>query len=276
MMPGHDDREEPTMTDARPSRDDGRLAGRLALVTGGGHGIGAATAARLAADGATVAIADLDPETATAMARTIEDRGGRAAAFTADVSDAGAVGALVDEVQTALGPIDILDNNAGRLVPGTALSQEIEEWDRTLTVNVRSVFLMCRAVLPGFCERGQGVIVNTGSISGLVGEPDLVAYNTSKAAIINLTRQLAADFSPRGGRVNCVCPGWIRTGFNDPLFVGWSEEAIQELVERQVPLGRQGTAEDVADAVAFLCCDDARYITGHALVVDGGLTATNL
>jgi meso-butanediol dehydrogenase / (S,S)-butanediol dehydrogenase / diacetyl reductase len=263
------------MADAARS-GDGRLAGRIALVTGGGHGIGAATAARLAADGATVAVADLSATTAEAVAHGIAERGGRAAAFTADVSDPEAVTRLVAEVQDAVGPIDILDNNAGRLVPGTALSQELEEWDRTLTVNVRSVFLMCRALLPAFCERGSGVIVNTGSISGLVGEPDLVAYNTSKAAIINLTRQLAADFSPQGVRVNCVCPGWIHTGFNDPLFVGWSEAEIQELVERQVPLGRQGTAEDVADAVAFLCCDDARYITGHALVVDGGLTATNL
>jgi meso-butanediol dehydrogenase / (S,S)-butanediol dehydrogenase / diacetyl reductase len=262
---------------ADPGRSgDGRLTGRLALVTGGGHGIGAATALRLAADGAAVAVADIDGARSAAVARTIEQRGGRAGAFAADVSDPEAVSRLVAEVQDMLGSIDILDNNAGRLVPGTALSQELSEWDRTLTVNVRSVFLMCRAVLPAFLERGGGVIVNTGSISGLVGEPELVAYNTSKAAIINLTRQLAADFSPRGVRVNCVCPGWIRTGFNDPLFVGWSEAAIQELVQRQVPLGRQGTAEDVADAVAFLCSDDARYITGHALVVDGGLTATNL
>jgi NAD(P)-dependent dehydrogenase (short-subunit alcohol dehydrogenase family) len=109
-----------------------------------------------------------------------------------------------------------------------------------------------------------------------LGEPDLVAYNTSKAAIINLTRQLVADFSKYGIRVNCVCPGWIRTGFNDPIFEGWSEESIQELVERQVPLGRQGNSEEVAATVAFLCSDDASYINGHALVVDGGLSATNL
>ena len=145
-----------------------------------------------------------------------------------------------------------------------------------VSVNVGSVFLMSRAVLPGMRERGRGVIVNTGSISGIVGERDLVAYNTSKAAIINLTRQLAADFSRDGIRVNCACPGCIRTGFDDPLFEGWSEDAIQELVERRVPLGRQGTGEEIADAVAFLVSDDARYVNAHALVVDGGLTATNL
>lgn len=253
-----------------------RLADRVAVVTGAGHGIGAATARRLARDGATVAVCDIRAVTAEETAAQITADGGNARAFAADVADRDAVGWLVPEIERALGPIEILDNNAGRLVPGTALTQDIDEWERTLSVNVSSVFLMSRAVLPGMRERRRGVIVNTGSVSGLVGEPDLVAYNTSKAAIINLTRQLAADYSGEGIRVNCVCPGWIRTGFNDPLFPGWSEEAIQELVERQVPLGRQGTAEEIADAVAFLCSDDARYITGHALVVDGGLTATNL
>lgn len=253
-----------------------RLNDRVTVVTGAGHGIGAATAARLARDGAIVAACDIHPETAQDVAQQITAAGDRAHPFGADVSDAAAVQRLVAEIEQQLGPIEILHNNAGRLVPGTAVTQEIAEWERTLSVNVGSVFLMSRAVLPGMRERGRGAIVNTGSISGLVGEPDLLAYNTSKAAIINLTRQLAADFSRYGIRVNCVCPGWIRTGFNDPLFEGWSEAAIQELVERQVPLGRQGTAEEIADAVAFLCCDDARYITGHALVVDGGLTATNL
>jgi NAD(P)-dependent dehydrogenase (short-subunit alcohol dehydrogenase family) len=253
-----------------------RLEGRVAVVTGAGHGIGAATAARLARDGASVAVCDINESAAEETAARIAAGQGQARAFVADVADREAVPRLVASIEAALGPIDILENNAGRLVPGTALTQEIDEWERTLSVNVGSVFLMCRAVLPGMRERRAGVIVNTGSVSGLIGEPDLVAYNTSKAAIINLTRQLAADYSRDGIRINCVCPGWIRTGFNDPLFPDWTEEAIQDLVERQVPLGRQGTAEEIADAVAFLCCDDARYITGHALVVDGGLTATNL
>ena len=248
------------------------LEDRVALVTGAGHGIGAATARRLAGLGARVVVCDLRGDRAEAV---VAELGGEALSLVADVSDATAVEALVAEVLARCGRLDIVHNNAGRLVPGTALTLDLDEWDRTMTTNVRSVFLVSRAALPHLRER-QGVIVNTASISGLVGEPDLVAYNTSKAAIINLTRQLAADFSREGVRVNCVCPGWIRTGFNDPLFEGWSEEEIQTLVERQVPLGRQGTAEDVAGAVAFLCSDDASYITGHALVVDGGLTATNL
>ena len=248
----------------------------MAVVTGAGHGIGAASALRLAADGASVAACDIRSRAATQVAERIAAAGGTARAYTADVSEPGATEQLVEAVERELGPIAFLHNNAGRLVPGTALSQELAEWERTLTVNVTSVFLMCRAVIPGMRARGGGVIVNTASVSGIVGEPDLVAYNTSKAAIINLTRQLAADFSRDGIRVNCVAPGWIRTGFNDPLFEGWSEQAIQELVERQVPMGRQGTAEDVADVVAFLCSDDSRYVNAHTLVVDGGLTATNL
>lgn len=220
------------MSEAAHIHGERRLEGRVAVVTGAGHGIGAATAKRLARDGAIVAVCDIRAQAADGTAAEINADGGHAEAFAADVADRDAVVGLVVEIERALGPIQILENNAGRLVPGTALTQEIDEWERTLSVNVGSVFLMCRAVLPGMRERGSGVIVNTGSVSGLVGEPDLVAYNTSKAAIINLTRQLAADYSREGIRINCVCPGWISTGFNDPLFPGWSDDAIQELVER--------------------------------------------
>jgi NAD(P)-dependent dehydrogenase (short-subunit alcohol dehydrogenase family) len=253
-----------------------RLDDAVALVTGAGHGIGAATARRLAAEGATVAVCDLHKARAAAVTEAIAAAGGAAHRFVADVADAAAVTALVSDVQERCGRIDILHNNAGRLVPGTVLTQQPAEWERTMAVNVRSVFLVTRAALPGMRARRRGVVVNTASISGMIGEPELAAYNTSKAAIVNLTRQLAADYSRDGVRVNCVCPGWIRTGFNDAIFAGWSEEAVQEVVERQVPLGRQGTAEEVAGAVCFLCSEDASYVTGHALVVDGGLTATNL
>jgi meso-butanediol dehydrogenase/(S,S)-butanediol dehydrogenase/diacetyl reductase len=244
----------------------------VALITGAGHGIGAASARRLAKDGYRVAVCDLNRETAHAVAH---DLGDDAAPFVADVSDADAVQQLVEDVCARFGRIDVLHNNAGRLVPGTVLDQDLQEWDRTFAVNVRSVFLVSRFALPHLTAN-RGTIVNTASMSGLVGEPGIAAYNSSKAAIINLTRQMAADFSPTGVRVNCVCPGWINTGFNDPLFPGWSPDEIQALVDRQVPLGRQGTVDEIAAAVSFLCSADASYITGHALVVDGGLIATNL
>ncbi len=244
----------------------------VALVTGAGHGLGAASARRLTRDGFRVAVCDINAETARAVATELGDPD---AAFVADVSAHESVGRMVAEVVDRFGRLDVLHNNAGRLVPGTVADQDLDEWERTFAVNVRSVFLVSRAALPHLTA-GRGVIVNTGSVSGLVGEPNLAAYNSSKAAIINLTRQMAADFSPLGVRVNCVCPGWIDTGFNDPLFQGWSAAEVQELVERQVPLRRQGTPDDIASAVSFLCSADAGYITGHALVVDGGLTATNL
>ena len=245
---------------------------RVALVTGAGHGLGAASARRLTKDGFRVAVCDINGDTARSVAGELGDPD---AACIADVSSPESVQRLVDDVVDRFGRLDVLHNNAGRLVAGTVADHDLAEWDKTFAVNVRSVFLVSRAALPHLIL-SRGVIVNTGSVSGIVGEPNLAAYNSSKAAIINLTRQMAADFSPKGVRVNCVCPGWIDTGFNDPCFPGWSPEQIQNLVERQVPLGRQGEPEEIAAAVSFLCSPDASYITGHALVVDGGLTATNL
>jgi meso-butanediol dehydrogenase / (S,S)-butanediol dehydrogenase / diacetyl reductase len=258
-----------TNQDGTPVSNDNR---RVALVTGAGHGLGAASARRLARDGYRVAVCDINADTALGVAAEL---GEPHAAFTADVSCPDSVERLVAEVVDRFGGLDVLHNNAGRLVPGTVADQDLDEWDRTFAVNVRSVFLVSRAALPHLTA-SRGVIVNTGSMSGLVGEPNLAAYNSSKAAIINLTRQMAADLAPRGIRVNCVCPGWIDTGFNDPLFPGWSPQQVQDLVERQVPLARQGTPEEIAAAVSFLCSQDSSYITAHALVVDGGVTTTNL
>jgi meso-butanediol dehydrogenase/(S,S)-butanediol dehydrogenase/diacetyl reductase len=257
------DREEDDMsTDER----------RVALVTGAGHGLGAASARRLARDGFHVAVCDINADSARAVAAEL---GEAHHAVVADVSQLEPVEQMVAEVVERFGRLDVLHNNAGRLVPGTVADQDPDEWDRSFAVNVRSVFLVSRAALPHL-RSSRGVIVNTGSVSGILGEPNLAAYNSSKAAIIHLTKQMAADFSPLGVRVNCVCPGWIDTGFNDPIFPGWTPEQIQELVDRQVPLGRQGEPEEIAAAVSFLCSQDASYITGHALVVDGGLTTTNL
>jgi NAD(P)-dependent dehydrogenase (short-subunit alcohol dehydrogenase family) len=189
------------------------------------------------------------------------------------VTDFEALQQTVADVVAAHGRLDVLHANAGVLIAGTALTQTFEEWDRTYRVNVRGTFLTVRAALPQMIEQGSGAIVITASVSGMIGEPTLVAYNSSKGALINLTRQLAIEYAANGIRVNCICPGWIETGFNDPVLGHLDPTELGRLVEQQVPLGRQGTADDIAPAVVFLASDWARYITGQALPIDGGLTS---
>ena len=170
------------------------------------------------------------------------------------------------------GRVDILHNNAGRLRGGSVTELAVEEWDLDVRgerpVDVPGVARHDPAHAPGRRRhREHGVDV------GLVGEMGIPAYNSSKGAVVNLTRQLAADYTREGIRVNCVCPGWIPTGFNDPVLEDMTDEEVEAMVVATVPMGRQGTPEEIAAAVAFLASEDATYITGHALVVDGGLTA---
>jgi NAD(P)-dependent dehydrogenase (short-subunit alcohol dehydrogenase family) len=248
------------------------LAGRVALVTGAGHGIGRASALALAEAGAFVAAADRNAEGAAETQKLIEAAGQVGVAITVDVTDPEALPTAVADIVAAHGRLDILHANAGVLIAGTALTQSIEDWDATYDVNVRGTFLTVRAALPPMISQGGGAIVITASISGLIGEPSLVAYNSSKGALINLTRQLAIEYASHAVRVNCVCPGWIETGFNDPVLGHLSPDELDRLIKQQVPLGRQGTPDDIAPSVVFLASDWARYITGQSLVIDGGLT----
>lgn len=252
-----------------------RFAGAVALVTGAGHGIGRASAQRLGAEGARLAVNDIRAEAAAETVELLGAEGIEAAAFVCDVADPAGVAAMVDAVANRFGRIDVLHNNAGVMVPGTALDQTLEDWDRHYAVNVRGILLVTRAVIPVMQRQGGGAIVNTASISGMLGEPNLVAYDSSKAAVINLTRQLAVEYARDGIRVNCVCPGWIDTGFNDVIFeaAGMDDDAVAAMVEQLVPMNRQGVAGDIAPTVAFLASGDAAYITGEAIVVDGGLLA---
>jgi len=250
-----------------------RFEGKCVVVTGAGHGIGRASALRFASEGGRVAVVDIRGAEAEAVAHECAVAGGEGRAYEADVADADDVAGVVERIVSDLGGVDVLHSHAGRLRAGTVLETDLEEWNRTLAVNVTSMFLVIRAIVPIMQARGSGAIVTTGSISGMFGEPALAVYTASKAAVVNLTRSLAIDFASSGIRVNCVCPGWVDTGFNDPQFIhdGLTDDDIKILIERTVPMGRQGLPEEMAAAAAFLASDDASYITGQTLLVDGGL-----
>jgi meso-butanediol dehydrogenase / (S,S)-butanediol dehydrogenase / diacetyl reductase len=250
-----------------------RFSDRAVVVTGGAHGIGRASALRFASEGANVAVVDLRGDRAGQVAAECQAAGGRGRAYQADVSDPDEVVSTVEQITADLGGIDVVHSNAGRLSAGSVLEVSLAEWQRIFAVNVTAMFLFARAVIPVMRAAGGGAIVTTGSISGMLGEPALAAYTASKAAVVNLTRQMAIDFARDGIRVNCVCPGWVDTGFNDPQFEhdNLSQQDIEELIDRTVPMGRQGLPEEMAAAVAFLASADASYITGQTLLVDGGL-----
>ena len=243
------------------------LEGKVALVTGAGRGIGKAIAERLAAEGAKVAVADIDPATAAATAAEI---GRGAIAVTMDVTDRASVRDAVAETAKRLGPIDVLVNNAGWDKIEPFVKSQEETWDRVIAINLKGPIRCARAVLDSMIERRSGKIVSIGSDAGRVGSSGEAVYSAAKAGVIGFGRTLAREVARYGINVNVVCPGPTNT----PLLqetVGGNEKLMASL-KQAIPLGRTGEPDDLASAVAFLASDDAGFITGQTLSVSGGLS----
>ncbi|MGW0194816.1 SDR family NAD(P)-dependent oxidoreductase [Nonomuraea sp. NPDC003201] len=245
------------------------LDGKVAIVTGGASGIGRATALLFAREGARVVVADIDAAGADATVARIAEEAGHAIAVQADVSDPEDCRRVVGTAVETFGGLHVLFNNAGIIRRTTALDLDVEEWDRVMAVNVRSVFLMCKHAIPAMTDGGS--IVNTGSGWGLKGGGNAISYCASKAAVVNMTRALAIDHAKAGIRVNSVNPGDTDTPMlrDEARQLGEDWAAFRsDAADR--PMGRAGTPDEIAQAVLFLAGDAASYITGSALVVDGG------
>lgn len=248
-----------------------RLAGKVAVVTGGGSGIGRASAMCFAREGARVVVADIDSVGTGVTEGEIGREGGTAIAVVADVTREEDVGRLVDRTLQVFGPPTVLLNNAAITSFGTLAESPAEELDRVLAVNVRSAWVCARAVIPLMRDTGGGTIVNMSSITGIVGAPGMAAYSTSKGAIITLTRTLALELAEHGIRVNCICPASIDTPMLQASFDRLPDpEAARARNVKRHPLGRLGTADEVAKLALFLASDDASFITGATYVIDGG------
>lgn len=247
------------------------LKGRSAFITGAASGIGRATAILFAQEGARVVIADIDPIGGQSAVDEVRSAGGAAWFELTDVSSSVEVSRSVEAAAVLMGGLDLVVNNAGIMRAGLLADFEEADWERTMAVNVRSIFLTTRAALPYLRRSGNGVILNTASTAAYRGGAGIAAYSASKGAVVALTRALAKELAPDGIRVNCVCPGYIDTPFNQPAidFIGGIEQ--QEATVRQlVPLKRQGRPEEVAPAFLYLASESAGYVTGQALNIDGG------
>ena len=249
----------------------GKLSGKRALITGAASGIGRATALLFAREGAAVAVVDVDEMGGQAVVQTILDEGGQAIFVRCDVTRAADCQRAVQETVDRLGGLDILFNNAGIIRRATVIDTTEEEWERVMAVNVKSIFLLGKYAVPAMAQSGGGAIVNTASGWGLVGGRNAVSYCASKGAVVNMTRAMALDHGGQNIRVNCVCPGDTDTPMlrSEAQQLGESEDAfLAEAADR--PLQRIGRPEDIAQAVLYLASEDSAFVTGTALVVDGG------
>ena len=253
------------------------ISDKTAVVTGAGSGIGRASAERLAAEGANVVVTDVVADTGEETVDIIEDAGGDAVFVEVDVSDPDSVAGMVDTAVETYGGLDFAHNNAG-ILTGFARVTDIEDnqWDRLLDINLKGIWNCMKAELPVMADEGGAAIVNTASEAGLVGMGGLASYSASKHGVVGLTKTVALEYASRGVRVNAIAPGPTETniqantegGSTDPTTFEFDTSAMVD-----VPMGRGATADEMAGVVAFLCSDDASYITGHTLPVDGGQAA---
>ena len=251
-----------------------RLAGQVAIVTGGATGIGGATARRLAEEGARVLIADINLQLANENADRIKSAGGTAEVMEADAGNHDDIKAMIQRAVDLWGSLQILVNNAyspsGADTAGGALEVSEEAWDRGMAVLVKSMFLGAKYAVPHMRRAGGGSIVNLSSVHGLLAAPKSLIYEAGKFAVIGVTKQMACDYGPDGIRVNAICPGHIVT---ERMQERWDENpAGLEFFAQQYPLRKTGRPVDIANSIVFLCSEEASFITGHALIVDGGLT----
>ena len=253
------------------------LTGKVAVVTGGGSGIGEAIALLFGRQGAHVHVLDIDAAAAARTAASIREAGGRAADFACDVSDSRQVTATFGALERAASRLDILVNNAGISHIGNVVNTREEDFDRLYRVNVKGIYLCAQAAVPVMLRQGGGVILNMASVASRIGIPDRFAYGMSKGAVLTMTMSIAVDYVTQNIRCNCICPARIHTPFVDQYlarnYPGREQEVFQQLSAYQ-PMGRMGTAQEVAHLALYLCSDEAAFVTGQAYPIDGGVLAT--
>ena len=254
----------------------GRFEGQAAIITGGALGIGGATARKFASEGASVFIADIDDTAAATNVNTIQQAGGTAVASHVDVSQSADIARLVIEAVDQYGRLDILVQNAFAVmagesqIHGSALTVEEESWDYGIDILLKALYLGPKNAIPHMCASGGGNIINLASVHSFLQEPGMLVYEAAKAGVVGMTRQMATEFGPDGIRVNAIAPGHI---VGEGLAKRWeANPSGHEFFANQYPVRRTGVPDDIANGIAFLCSDEASFITGHTLAIDGGLT----